>query len=148
VLETVDASAEVIVVEKLATVVKLMRGDLAHLAHGALDDARVKLVRGDVAIEIEKALELDLILLDVDNGPDWGSFHANARLYNQEGLAAARTALREGGAYAVWSGYRVDGFPDELRRAGFRPKTIDLTEGGRVQARAYVGIKSTTVHDR
>lgn len=148
VLESVDASAEVTVVEKLSTVVKLMRGELAHLAKGALDDPRVKLVRGDVAIEITRARELDLILLDVDNGPDWGSFHENARLYNQEGLRAAREALREGGAYAVWSGYPADAFVAELRRAGFAPKVLEFEEKGRVQARAYVGINSASVHNR
>ena len=148
VLESVGPSAEVIVVERLATVIKLLRGELAHLAKGALDDPRVKLVRGDVGIELTRARELDLILLDVDNGPDWGSFHDNARLYDQAGLAVARAALIDGGAYAVWSGYRVDAFVDELRRARFAPKTIDFTEQGRVQARAYVGVKSARVHER
>jgi len=148
VLESVDASAEVIVVEKLSTVIKLMRGELAHLANGALEDPRVRLVRGDVAIEIARARDLDVILLDVDNGPDWGSFHENARLYNQEGLRAAHEALRDGGAYAVWSGYPAEAFGAELRRAGFQPKVFEFEEKGRVQARAYVGIKSARVNER
>jgi spermidine synthase len=141
VLESVGPGAEVIVVERLATVIKLMRGELAALADGALADPRVRLVRGDVAIEIARARDLDAILLDVDNGPDWGSFHDNARLYNGEGLRAARGALIDGGAYAVWSGYPADAFLAELRRARFHPKVIELTEHGRVQARAYVGTK-------
>jgi len=141
VLESVGPAAEVIVVERLNTVIKLMRGELAHLANGALEDPRVRLVRGDVALEISRARELELILLDVDNGPDWGSFHDNARLYNQDGLRAAKDALATGGAYAVWSGYPADGFLAELRRAGLEPSTIEFNERGRLQARAYVGRK-------
>lgn len=140
-LEVVAPDAEVIVVERLATVVKLMRGELAHLAGGAIDDPRVRIMRGDVAIEIERARELDWILLDVDNGPEWASFHQNARLYDDEGLARARAALRPGGAYAVWSGYPVDAFVQKLAAAGLRPEVIELREGGRVQARAYVGVR-------
>jgi spermidine synthase len=88
---------------------------------------------------IERERDLDAILLDVDNGPDWGSFRSNARLYTQEGLAAARRALRSGGIYAVWSGYPADAFVERLRRAKFRPSVVTLKERGRVQARAYVG---------
>jgi len=141
VLESVGPRAEVIVVERLNTVIKLMRGELAHLAEGALGDPRVRLVRGDVGVEIARARGLDAILLDVDNGPDWGSFHENARLYGREGLRAAHEALVPGGSYAVWSGYAADAFCDELRRAEFRPRVIELTERGRVQARAYIGTK-------
>lgn len=143
VLESVGPSAEVIVVERLNTVIKLMRGELAHLAEGALADPRVRLVRGDVAVEIERARGLDLILLDVDNGPEWGSFHENARLYDQSGLRAAREALVPGGHVAVWSGYAADGFLAELRRAGLEPSVVELSERGRVQARAYLGRKAT-----
>jgi spermidine synthase len=92
-----------------------------------------------VATVIAGARDLDAILLDVDNGPDWGSFRSNARLYTQAGLAAAREALRPGGLYAVWAGYPADGFLHALRRAGFRARVVPFKERGRVQARAYVG---------
>ncbi|HEY4011937.1 MAG TPA: hypothetical protein VGM06_01255 [Polyangiaceae bacterium] len=139
VLETVGPEARVIVVEKLATVVRLVQRELAHLARAPLEDPRVTLVRDDVVSVIERERDLDAILLDVDNGPDWGSFRSNARLYTQEGLAAARRALRSGGIYAVWSGYPADAFVERLRRAKFRPSVVTLKERGRVQARAYVG---------
>ena len=44
VLGCVGAGAEVIVVEKLTTVVTLLRGELAHLGNGELDDPRVTLL--------------------------------------------------------------------------------------------------------
>ena len=143
VLETVGPRAKVLVVEKLATVVKLVRlgGELAHLAHGALYDPRVELVCEDVHTVIARERGLDAILLDVDNGPDWGSFPSNARLYDRPGLDAAKRALRRGGIYAVWSGYPADAFALRLRKAGLRPSVIVFEERGKVQARAYVGKK-------
>jgi hypothetical protein len=142
VLETVDKDARVIVVEKLGTVVRLVRGELSHLTRGVLDDPRVTLLEADVRAVIARERDVDAVLLDVDNGPDWGSFRANARLYDAGGLLAARAALRPGGIYAVWSGYPADGFRDRLRKAGFRPSVVLFRERGRVQARAYVGRKA------
>ena len=80
-----------------------------------------------------------MILLDVDNGPNWASFRANAHLYDPLGLQKARVSLRQGGAYVVWSGYPADGFLKHLRRAGFIASVIPLRERGKVRARAYVG---------
>jgi predicted membrane-bound spermidine synthase len=141
VLETIDKQARVIVVEKLVTVVRLVRGELAHLTKGALDDPRVTLVEDDVREVIARERLLDAILLDVDNGPEWGSFPANARLYDRGGLHAAKRSLRKGGTYAVWSGYPADHFQARLRNAGFRPSVVLFKERGKVQARAYVGTK-------
>jgi hypothetical protein len=136
VLETVSTDARVLVVEKLETVVRLHR----ELGAGGLDDPRVTLVRDDVCNVVARERRSDAILLDVDNGPDWGSFRSNASLYDRTGLDAAKRALRKGGMYAVWSGYPADAFMGRLRKAGFRPRVIVFEEGGRVQARAYVGI--------
>jgi spermidine synthase len=139
VLGAAGPDAEVIVVEKLQTVVDLLRGELSHLAPGALDDPRVRLAREDVAEVIARERELDAILLDVDNGPGWASFRTNARLYAPEGLRLAREALRPGGALAVWSGYAADAFLGALRKAGFRASVVPMKERGVVRARAYVG---------
>jgi spermidine synthase len=143
-LEVLGPSTRVIVVEKLATVVRLVRGELAPLASisdGALYDPRVTLVRGDVAEVVARERDLDVVLLDVDNGPEWASFRSNARLYDARGLRDARRALRRGGSWAVWSGYPKDGFLRRLRSAGFAPSIVELSERGRVQARAYVATK-------
>ena len=150
VLEKVGPNARVLVVEKLETVVDLVRGELgASLAlarnrrwlAGVLDDPRVEIVRADVRDVVARERELDAILLDVDNGPEWASFRENARLYDARGLAAAQRALRSGGIYAVWSGYPADAFLSRLRRAGFRASVVPFVERGKLQARAYVGRK-------
>lgn len=140
VLEKVGEDARVIVVEKVAEIADLVRGELRHLTKGALDDPRVEIVRADVCDVIARERELDAILLDVDNGPEWASFRSNARLYDARGLASAKRALRDGGMFAVWSGYPVDAFADRLRAAGFRAKVVPFVERGKLQARAYVGI--------
>lgn len=47
----------------------------------------------------------DVVLLDVDNGPDFLVHPGNAALYERDGLAAARAALRAGGLLVVWSSH-------------------------------------------
>ncbi len=142
VLERVGEGAHVVVVEKIAAIVDLVRGELRALAKGALDDPRVEIVRADVGDVIARERDVDAILLDVDNGPEWASFRSNARLYDARGLAAAKRALSGGGMWAVWSGYPVDAFVGRLRAAGFRTKIIPFVERGKLQARAYVGVKT------
>jgi hypothetical protein len=139
--QSVGARAEIVVVERLSTVIKLARGELSTMTGDVLADARVRIVRGDVVDVIARERELDAILLDVDNGPEWASFPENERLYSDDGLRSAMRALKTGGFYAVWSGYPADAFVGRLSRAGFEASTIELEEKGRIQARAYVGVK-------
>jgi len=143
VLDVSTPDTNIVVVEKVDAVVALVRGELAHFSDRALDDPRVSVVCADVADVIGAAEgDVDAILLDVDNGPEWASFRQNARLYVPSGLAVARRALRPGGAFAVWSGSPADPFRARLRAAGFAPSVELLRERGRVRARAYVGIKA------
>lgn len=140
VLDVAPTDARVTVVEKVRAIPRLVRGPLAHLAGGVLDDPRVELVEGDVSDVVAEAPgATDVILMDVDNGPHWASFRSNARLYAPAGLAAFRRALAPGGALAVWSGYRADAFVQRLREAGFVASIAPLEERGRTRARAYVG---------
>lgn len=142
VLQVAGPTVRVTVAEKVAEVVDLVRGELAPLAEHVLGDERVTVELADVQDVIRAAAEpFDAILLDVDNAPEWASFRSNARLYTAAGLAEARRALAPGGALAVWSGYPYDAFMPRLRAAGFTPKRVLLREGGRVQARAYVGLR-------
>lgn len=144
VLDVAVASTEVVVVEKLKTVIEVARAEAADLVHGALDDPRVTLRQEDVADVIAEAPagSLSAILLDVDNGPEWASFRTNARLYADAALARARTALAPGGIFAVWSGYPADSFVRSLRKAGFVPRIVPLHERGIVRARAYIGARA------
>jgi spermidine synthase len=141
VLDVTSSDVEIIVVEKLEAICELTRGELSHLSGDVLSNPRVRVVKSDVADVIASERDLSAILLDVDNGPEWASFRTNARLYGPEALSSARDALTDGGAYAVWSGYKADAFLGKLRAANLRPRVVELREKGIVRARAYVGIK-------
>jgi len=140
-LEVAAPDAEVTVVEKLATVEAWVRGELAELAQGALADPRARVDRRDVWDALSEARDLDAILLDVDNGPEWASFRSNARLYAPAGLELAKNALRPGGSLAVWSGYPADAFVARLRASGLAARVIPMEEEGVLRARAYVGTR-------
>ncbi len=81
------------------------------IAHGArlLADPRVDVTVADVADAVAAArpASLDLVLLDVDNGPGYLVHDANAALYEQPFLAAVRRALAPGGMVVVWSADRA-----------------------------------------
>jgi spermidine synthase len=141
VLESAHSDASIVVVEKVAAVERLVRGELASFARDALADARVRVEIGDVGEAIAEARNFDAILLDVDNGPHWASFRSNARLYAPAGLLAAFRALAPAGVFAVWSGYPADVFLARLREAGFEASVAPLHERGRVRARAYLGVR-------
>jgi spermidine synthase len=142
VLDSVASTARVLVVEKVAEIEALLRGELANLVPpGVLDDARVTIEIADVADVLARERDVDAILLDVDNGPDWASFRSNARIYAPAGLVLAHAALKPGGMLAVWSGYPADAFLGRLRKGGFAPSVVPLREKGVVRARAYVGIR-------
>lgn len=126
------SAAEVVVAEAFEAVVEWNRGPLAHLAGRPLADPRVRVVVGDVADRLaevgEEAPAFDVVLLDVDNGPEAITLEANEHLYTQRGLARAFRALAPGGVLAVWSANDDPRFTDRLRRAGFRVKTHRVSE--------------------
>ncbi|CAM3457342.1 hypothetical protein NODU109028_17960 [Nocardioides dubius] len=75
------------------------------IAHGPalLADQRVELVNADVAQVLTEASPgaFDLVLLDVDNGPDYLVHDANGALYEAPLLAVAARATRQ--VLVVWS---------------------------------------------
>jgi spermidine synthase len=77
------------------------------IPHGRtmLADARANPVVADVTVALTEAddASYDLILLDVDNGPNFLVHETNARIYEPEFLGQARRILRPGGSLAIWS---------------------------------------------
>ena len=72
---------------------------------GALDDPRVQLAFGDVRDLVATLSDssLDLVLLDVDNGPGFLVYDANAAIYQVDFLRGCRRVLAAHGRCAVWS---------------------------------------------
>ncbi len=115
--------AEVVVVE-------LEDALLAWAADGLLPglpstaDPRLDLVAGDVAGAFTPG-RFDVVLLDVDNGPDFLVHAGNAGLYRSRGLSRALGALRPGGVLAIWS---ADPSPTLLDRLAALPGAVDAEQ--------------------
>jgi spermidine synthase len=133
-LDVLPPAATVFVAELVPAVVEWNRGPLAGLAGRPLEDARVIVIEGDVidALRANPA-RYDAVVLDVDNGPAAFTASSNQTLYLNEGIAAARAALKAKGVLAVWSAWDDRKFEQRLRYAGF---TVDVT---RVRARLKKG---------
>jgi spermidine synthase len=134
-LDLLPAGASVTVAELQPAVADWNRGPLGPLAGQPLRDRRVRLETRDVSLVIrESTHRFDAIILDVDNGPDAFTTSANARLYGDAGLASIRTALKPGGALAVWSAWEDRKFEQRLRYGGFSVRTervrARLKQGG------------------
>jgi spermidine synthase len=140
-LAELGEDAKVTVVELVPAVVAWARGPMAELFGGSLDDPRVTICETDVArlIGSDDAV-YDAILLDVDNGPEGLTASANDGLYDRAGLAAARAALKPGGALAVWSSGPDSGFTRRLKQAGFAVEEVKVRAHGRRGARHVIWI--------
>ncbi len=94
-----------VVVEVEEALVGWMRDGTVPHGPALLADARLEVVTADIRVALAEAApdSYDLVLLDVDNGPGQLVHEANAAVYERESLTRVRTALRPGGAVAVWS---------------------------------------------
>ncbi len=117
-LRILPSDAEIVVAELVPKIVEWARGPLAGLFDGCLDDPRVRIAIGDVAVAIGQG-GWDAILLDVDNGPDGLTHAGNNKLYSPRGLQVAKAALRPGGVLAIWSAYADAAFTRRLVDTGY-----------------------------
>ncbi len=94
-----------VVVEIEGPLIDWMRdGTIAH-GPALLADERVQLVTLDIALAVDEAVDgsYDLVLLDVDNGPDHLVNATNGVIYQTPFLAKLRRMLAPGGTVAFWS---------------------------------------------
>jgi len=120
-LDVLGRGARVDVAELHEPVVRWNQGLLAAINGGAASDPRVRVVLGDVmglvrAAAGEPKLRYDAIVLDLMEGPSRGRAHVNGRLYGARALAEVRSALTEGGVYAVWGEEEDPGFVELLMK--------------------------------
>jgi len=112
--------ARITVAELVPAVVEWAHGPMTAVFGNCLADPRVEIRIEDVSATIRQApAAYEAILLDVDNGPDGLTHHANDRLYDRGGLHAAYGALAPGGVLAIWSCAPDAGFTRRLQKAGF-----------------------------
>lgn len=96
---------EVAVAEVEDALVGWFRDGTVPYGPGHLADERLRISEADVRLVVQEAGEAayDLVLLDVDNGPDFLVHPGNAELYGTGFLSAARRALSPQGRLVVWS---------------------------------------------
>jgi spermidine synthase len=138
-LDRVGPRARITIAEISQAVIDWNRGPLGHLADHPLDDPRVRVERADVADLIRRArASYDVILLDVDNGPQ-GLITVNQGLYVPAGLQAMHRALRPPGKLVVWSAGPDARFAQRLRAAGFAvEERASLARGGTTRGARHI----------
>lgn len=95
----------VLVAEMEESLVRWFRDGTIPYGPAYLADSRLAVSVADVGMVVAEAAPgtFDVILLDVDNGPDFLVHPQNAWLYEQEFLGLALRAMRPGGLLGVWS---------------------------------------------
>ena len=81
--------------------------------------AGVRLIESDVVAYLDGGRRWDVIVLDVDNGPEALSAPGNAVLYGEQGLARCRDSLAPSGHLLLWSGFEDLGFVERAGAVGF-----------------------------
>jgi spermidine synthase len=118
-LKAVGPEAVVTVAELVPEVVDWNRTLIGAPAGHPLEDPRTRVHVGDVAEPIRRSPGgFDVILMDVDNGPEALVRRENDWLYSATGLQATRAALRPRGVLAVWSAGPDHAFAKRLRHVG------------------------------
>ncbi|HLS63958.1 MAG TPA: hypothetical protein VK060_11300 [Ruania sp.] len=111
-------AAEVLTDERVAhlEVVEIEPAVITWLADGTvphgpdvLADPRLTLTEADVAAHVAAlpGASVDVLLLDVDNGPGHLVHQGNAGLYRPPALAGLARVIRPGGAVGIWSAARA-----------------------------------------
>ena len=72
---------------------------------------------------------VDLIVLDVDNGPSAISTSENDWLYSRPGLEAFRRGLTPTGVLMLWSGFQSNAFAEDAEAIGFTCAEIAVPVG-------------------
>lgn len=136
VLDTLPASAQVVVAELNPTVVEWCLGPLAPLTDAAVNDPRVTVEICDVARRIRRSAvnggeaRFDAIILDLYRGPHAKTHHSDDPLYGSRAIENMRAALKPCGAVAVWGENYDEGFDKRLQSAGFTVTTARPGRGG------------------
>ena len=136
VLAAVGKRAEVTVAELIPGVVEWNRGPLGDCSGRPLEDPRTRVHIGDVAeLLAAKRGYFDVVAMDVDNGPEGLTQSDNDRLYDLQGIASAREALKAGGILAYWSADRDPAFRKRLLQCGLKVEEKMVHAHGRKGAR-------------
>ena len=77
------------------------------------------IVQSDVVMLLAGEDQFDVVVLDVDNGPEPLVTATNEALYSATGLRALFACLSADGVALLWSGFKSAAFEARAREAGF-----------------------------
>ena len=143
-LDRMPANSQVTVVELVPEVVDWNRRLLTHLNGSPLDDPRCEVITADVFdFILHSKRTWDVIVLDVDNGPQALSQAKNQRLYTEGGTRALYEALSPEGVLGVWSAGPNAKYAERLRKFGFELAEVKSAarQGGREWHMLFLGKK-------
>jgi hypothetical protein len=89
----------------------------------------LEIVHADIADLLAKGRLYEVIVLDVDNGPEPLVTARNSALYSVAGLRAIHASLSGAGVALLWSGFRSAAFEDAAREAGFAVRCQPFDRG-------------------
>ena len=117
-LEALDGAGAVTVAELSSAVIDWFQ---RHVRASVLPDARANLtiVNADIGDLLRGRDRYDVVILDVDNGPEPLVTAANAGLYSADGLRALHDCLSDHGVGLVWSGFQSAEFAAGAKESGF-----------------------------
>lgn len=147
VLDSLPATAEVVVAELNPIVLEWCRGPLAGLTGGAASDPRVRVEIGDVAELVrstarnQKSEKFDAIIFDLYKGPHYHTHKIKDPLYGSRAIDNVKAALKPGGVFSVWGENYDEGFDKRLCSAGF---TVSHERPGRGGLRHVVFLAKLT----
>ncbi len=144
VLDRLPDDGHVVVAELVPEIVTWNRTYLAALHDHALDDPRCTVAVGDVFETLRSSTgKFDVILLDVDNGPQALSQARNQRLYSDGGIRTCRAALAPDGVLAVWAVGTSARYKKKVASHGFdvEEQRVPAREGGRAAHVLFLATK-------
>jgi spermidine synthase len=125
VLDSLPATAEVVVAELNPIVLEWCRGPLAGLTDGAVNDPRVRVEIADVADLVRNAGrkdglgKFDAVVFDLYKGPHYHTDKIKDPLYGSRAIDNVKAALTPGGVFSIWGENYDEGFDKRLCAAGF-----------------------------
>jgi spermidine synthase len=135
-LDELPPEAKVSICELNPIVEGWCRGPLAPINGNALEDRRSEVLIRDVAEYIRAGADstgkprLDVIILDLYEGPHAKSHAVQDPFYGSRALEATYSYLAPGGIFAVWGENQDKAFVKRLRAAGFEVEFHRPGRGG------------------
>jgi spermidine synthase len=83
------------------------------------DPANLSIAHADVAALLAEPGRYDIVILDVDNGPEPLVTATNVGIYSTDGLSRLHRSLSERGVALLWSGFESADFAARAKEAGF-----------------------------